>query len=64
MKKLQVPAPVIHTTPTPYGMAYAWKIERLGLFILGNTRLDCMNNFVDAVKEEFPQQYKYAGEVL
>lgn len=64
LKVLRIPKPEIVTCETEYGAAYAWKIDHIGLIVLGNTMRECNLNFIQAVAEEYPRQYTYAGGIL
>ena len=68
MKTIRLSTPVKHLRldfcDTPYGMAYCWTVEHLGLIGRGNTKSDAISDWLDAVASEYPKQYAYAGEVL
>jgi len=64
LKALRIPKAEIVTCDTHYGIAYAWKIESIGLIVLGDTQRECNLKFIEAVAEEYPRQYTYAGGIL
>ena len=57
MNTRKFPEPEIVTCQTEYGAAYGWKIEAYGLYILGNTKLDCCIEFADAYQSEYDKPF-------
>ena len=59
MKHYHVPEPSIVTCETPYGAAYAWEClsDRFGIRVLGDTRLEAGIRFIEAMEDEFSNQY-------
>jgi len=54
---LAMPKPNMVFADTPYGTAYAWKIADHGLCVLGDTRKQCVEAFLEAHRSEYGTEF-------
>jgi len=62
MKKLRVPEAEIVTSSSGYH--YAWVISGHGLRILADSKTEAKVKYIQAIAEEYPRQFTYAGGIL
>ena len=56
-RKRILPDPEFVTAETDYGMAYAWKCEGYGLWVLGDTQAEARVNFKAAFLAEYNKPF-------
>jgi hypothetical protein len=62
MKQLRVPEAEIVTSSSGYH--YAWSVSGHGLMVLADSKIEAKTKYIQAIAEEYPRQYTYAGGIL